>query len=410
MTKILHMWLADAPNRGGGGAGSMYRLHSNLKKKGIDSSILCEFNATDDPNVFTKPTLNRFESMIGKITSRVGLNDIHRISSFNIKKHEAFIEADLLHLHGIHSGFISYLALPALSRNKPTVFTLRDLWALTGHCAFSYDCERWKTGCGNCPYPQNYPPIKRDVTKLEWKLKNWAYSRSKITIVTLSKWLADQAKQSMLNHFEIVQIPNGIDTTIYQPLDQRKVRDVLGIPQKRYVLMFTAIGLSSHHKGGDLLLEALKKLPQSLKKETTLLLVGNNGGQLARAAEIEAVNLGYLSSEILKTIAFSAADLFVFPSRAESFGQVILESMACGTPVVSQKIGPIPELVRSGVTGYLAEAENSNDFCHGIVQLLEDTVAREKMGRNCRKIAVEEYPVRLEVQRYIDLYSKILNS
>lgn len=409
MSKILHTWLGDAPNRGGGGAGSMYRLHSNLRKSGIDSSILCELKTTDDPNVFTKPTVNRIESLLCKITSRIGLNDIHRISSFNVKNHKAFIDSDLIHFQGIHSGFLSYLALPTLTEAKPAVFTLRDLWALTGHCAFSYDCEKWKTGCGNCPYPENHPAIKRDATGLEWKLKKWSYRRSKLTIVTLSKWLAEQAKQSMLNHFEIIQIPNGVDTNTYQPIDQKNCREMLGIPQGKNVLMFSAVGLSSHNKGGDLLQTALNKLPKLLKKETTLLLVGNGGEQLAKAVDIDSITLGYLANERLKAVAFSAADLFVFPSRAESFGQVILESMACGTPVVSQSIGPIPELVKPGITGYLAEPENEEDFCRGIVQLLDDVQARKKMSQNCRDIAVSEYPVELETQRYIDLYDKILN-
>jgi glycosyltransferase involved in cell wall biosynthesis len=408
MLKILHLWLGDAPKMGGGGAGSMYRLHSNLRKNNIDSRILCDMKTTSDPYVFTRPSITRLELTIRMFTSRLGLNDIHRISSFGLKNHDIFEDADLVHFHGIHSGFISYLALPALTRNKPSIFTMRDFWALTGHCAFTLDCERWKTGCGHCPYPENYPPIKRDATRLEWKLKQRAFNRSKLTIISLSRWLLDQAQQGLLKNMKKVHISNGVDTETYKPLDKNICRDMLGIPRKRHVLLFSAVNLKSKKKGGNLLLQALHGLPPLLKKQTTLILLGNGGEQLSYEAEIQVVNLGYINNASLMTMAFSASDLFVFPSRAESFGQVILESMACGTPVVAQDIGPIPELVRHGKTGYLAFPENAEDITKGILQLLEDKSLKERMGKNCRAVAEAEYPIELEVSRHIDLYRRLL--
>ncbi len=117
-----------------------------------------------------------------------------------------------------------------------------------------------------------------------------------------------------------------------------------------------------------------------------------------------SLELGYVSSDRLKSIAYSAADLFLFPTRADNLPLVLQESMACGTPMVSFNIGGVPDLVRPGKTGYLAAPEDAKDFCQGIVLLLTDTALREQLGQNCRAVALAEYPLELQAQRYIEIY------
>ena len=406
--KVLQLWRSDSGEFGGGGAVAMYRLHSGLRQAGIDSKILCQFKTTNSPEVLQyHSNLEQLEKILKQVTSRLGLNNIHRLSSFKIKQHPAYLDADILHFHGIHGGFISYLALPALTESKPTVFTLCDMWAMTGHCAFSYDCDRWKIGCGKCPYPDSNPSIKRDATRLEWKLKDWVYSHSNLTIVSKSTWLTELARQSLLSRYPIYQIPNGIDTAIYQPLDREQCRSELGIPLDKKVLMFAALKLDNFQKGGDLLLKALQSLPASLKTETVLLTFGKGGEALAETVGMQTINLGYVSDDRRKAICYSAADLFLFPTRAESFGNVALESIACGTAVVSFKVGGVTEHVRHGITGYLAEPGNAQDFCNGILQLLEDRNLRAQMSQQCRAIAIQEYSLELCTQRHIDLYKTL---
>ena len=389
----------------------MYRLHCGLREAGIDSKILCQRKSTESPHVQVlqrSPGVEILEKSLKQITSRFGLNDIHRFSSFKLKEHEACVDADIIHLHGVHGGFINYLALPALTESKPTVFTLCDMWAFTGHCAFSYDCDRWRIGCGKCPYPDIDPPIKRDATSLEWKLKDWVYNRSDLTIVSKSKWLTKLAQQSMLSRYPIYQIPNGIDTEIYHPFDLEQSRLELGIPLGKNVLMFAALELNHYRKGGDLLLEALQSLPQSLKAETVLLLLGKAGETIAESTGMQVLNLGYISDDHRKALCYSTADLFLFPTRAETFGNVALESIACGTPVVSFKVGGVPDPVRPGITGYLAEPENAKDFCEGIIQLLEDKSLRNYMSQQCREIALQEYSLDLCATEHIKLYRQLL--
>jgi glycosyltransferase involved in cell wall biosynthesis len=407
--RVLQVHTSDYVG-GGGGAIAMYRLHLGLRKAGVDSKILCGTKSIDSPHTFQiphSPRLRELGSKIRKVTSRLGLNDIHYLNSFGVKQHQAYLNADIVNFHGTH-GFFSYLAIPSLTEDKPGVFTLHDVWPFTGHCAVSYDCERWKIGCGRCPYPEAHPAIRRDNTRLEWKLKDWVYSRSNLAIVTLCNQVTKQAKQSMLNRFAIHQIPNGVDTEVYEPLDPEQCRSLLGIPPDKKVLMVAALRLDQSHKGGNLLLKSLQGLPESLKAETVLLLLGGRGEAIARSVDLQTINLGYVSHDRLKAICYSAASLFIHPTRADNLPLVLQESMACGTPTVAFGVGGVPDLVRPGITGYLAEPEDAQDLCNGIVQLLEDEPLRDYLGQQGRAVVLEEYSLNLQVQRYVQLYNQVL--
>lgn len=405
---ILHVNNSDIS---GGAAIAGYRLHQGLLSQGVNSRILVGSSVmTGSDRITAIPTEHSLmEKLLFHFTWSLGLNNVNCISTFNIPKHTFYIEADVLNFHNLHLFYFNYLAIPLLTKSKPAIFTLHDMWSFTGHCAYSYDCERWKTGCGKCPYLNTYPDVKIDNTRLEWKLKDWIYSHSHLNVVTPSTWLAEQAKQSILNRFPIHHIPYGIDTDVYQPLDPEQSREQLGIPIGKKVLMFGAVSLDDNRKGGDLLLLALSSLPASLKAETMLLTIGNSGKAIAKEAGIATLNLGYVSSAQLKCTAYSAADVFIVPTRADNLPLVLQESMACGTPMVSFKVGGVSDLVRPGITGYLAKPEDTKDFCKGIVQLLEDQNLRAYMGQQCRTIALEEYSIELQAKRYIELYCQVLH-
>ena len=403
--KVLHINQSDIS---GGAAIAGYRLHQGLLEQGIDSKMLVGTMKTDSDRIASFPRKSRFENQLNRFTKYSGLNYINLFSSFNIPKHNFYQDADILNFHNLHTGYFNYLAISALTKTKPAIFTLHDMWSFTGHCAYSYDCDRWKIGCGKCPYPETYPAIYRDSTSLEWKLKNWVYSKSNLTIITLSNWLTEQSKTSMLNRFPIYHIPNGIDTNSYQPLDRLLCKAVLAIPRNKRVLLFGADSLKDQRKGGDLLLKTLQQLPRFLKSETVLLTFGNGGETITSELGMQTINLGYINSDRLKSIAYSAADLFIFPTRADNLPLVLQESMACGTPMVSFDIGGVPDLVRHMVTGYLAKSEDAKGFCKGIVMLLEDDQLRQTMSVNCRAIALAEYSLKLQAKRYTELYKKIL--
>lgn len=138
-----------------------------------------------------------------------------------------------------------------------------------------------------------------------------------------------------------------------------------------------------------------------------LLLVGDAGEDLSRLVDIPALNLGGIHDEIQLAKAYSAADLFLFPTRADTFGLVAQEAIACGTPVVAFRVGGVSDLVRPDITGYLAEPGNADDFRRGIMHLLGDDARRNQMGNHSRAIALEEYSLERYRQEYLSLYRKL---
>ena len=153
--------------------------------------------------------------------------------------------------------------------------------------------------------------IRRDATWWEWRLKDWAYRRSNLTFITPSTWMYDLARRSMLNRFPIHHIPHGVDTDVYPPLDREMSRTALGIPPGKKVLLYLARRMNpshkaSHIKGADVLAQALQELPSSLRNETVLLLVGEGANAFASELDITTIPLGFLSSDRLKAIVYSA--------------------------------------------------------------------------------------------------------
>jgi glycosyltransferase involved in cell wall biosynthesis len=408
--KVLQIHCTDSP--GGGGPIAMLRLQDGVRKAGVHSTILCA-NRTDASSVVI-PWV-RGESRLQALTSRMGFNDLHGVGSFKILNLTPYAQADLLHIHCLHGGFFNPLALPLLTRTKPAIYTLHDMWPFTGHCVYSFDCERWKSGCGRCPYPDMPNAIRRDATRWEWKFKQWSYRRSNLTVVAPSKWIFDSARQSMFKDCRIEHIPYGVDTDVYRPLDQERSRADLGIPAGKNVLLYMVRRMDpsdkiAYIKGADLLVRALQDLPLSVRKETVLLLVGEGSDALAREVDMAVISLGFVSSDPRKAMAYSAADLFVFPTRADNLPLVLLESMACGTPMVSFQVGGVPDLVRPGVTGFLAEPEDPKGLSAGIVQLLEDGHLRARLRSHCRDTAVKEYSMTRYIDRHLSLYRDALDS
>lgn len=396
---------------GDGGSHAVMRLHAGLRRAGVDSTVLCVNKAIDSVELIRlekSRITKKLDSILDRACRKVGLNKALDVTSFRIPRLRAVQEADILTIHGPTYGFCSYLAMPWLTAHKAAVFPLHDMWSFTGHCYHSMGCEKWKIGCGTCPHPEVFPPISVDNTRLEWSLKKWAYDRSQLTVVAPSTWMAQQAKESMLGRFPVLHIPHGVDTEAYQPLDREACRRTLGIPMGKKVMMFLAADLNNKLKGGDLLIDALERLPASLRKEAVLLLLGNGGDKIAKAVDMPSIVLGYVGSDRLKAACYSAADVFVHPSRAEVFGYAVLESMACGTPVVGFRVGGVPDLVRPHVSGVLAEPFDIVQFVGGILEVIEDANHREGMRQRSRQIVKEEYTLDLQIQRYVDLYRQLM--
>jgi len=403
--KILHINKSDII---GGAAIAGYRLHQGLLAHDVDSYMLVDKRKLNDIRVEKIKGHRCLDGVMLLIGQQIGLNYLLLLRGLDLYKHSLYKIADVINLHNLHNGYFNYITLPRIASSKPVVYTLHDMWSFTGHCAYSYDCEKWITGCGSCPYPDTYPRIRLDNTRIEWKLKRRVYSKCNLNIVTPSRWLARLASKSMLKDFPIHHIPNGLNIDVFQPYEKKLSRDRLGIKASSNVLMFAAENLTDPRKGSELLHEAITGFPDDLKRNTIILTFGKSGGQLPKIG-MQTIELGYIEDDAKKVLAFSAADIFVFPSLADNLPLVLQESMACGTPMVAFDVGGIPELVRPGITGYLAKKISVSDFRNMIISLLIDKTKRNYMTTMCRKIAVDEYSIEKQVNSYLRLYNKLIN-
>ncbi|MCK9532428.1 MAG: glycosyltransferase [Gammaproteobacteria bacterium] len=405
--KVVHLWKSDAARGGGGGAVAMARLHMGLRAAGVDSRILCELPAGELPGVHKLPGPRKWERRLQAVTRALGLNDVHRISSFRMHRHPEIRSADVVTVHGTHHGFFNYLALPRLGNARPTVFVLHDMWAMTGHCGFAYTCERWRSGCGACPALDTAPAVSRDNTHLEWRLKRWVWRQAPFTVVSPSSGLASLARQGTLAHLPVHHISHGIDTELYRPLDTTACRRLLNIAPDRKVIMFSSVNVADKRKGGDLLVDALKRLPDDLRRRCLLLTMGQGGTGFARNTGMECMDFGYVNNERMKVLLYSAADVFVLPSLGEAFGLVLLESMACGTPVVAFDVDGVTDLVRDGHTGYRVPVGDTAGLAERLTVLLEEDAQREALGRQCKHIVDRDFRLERQVQSYLDLYRQL---
>ena len=156
---------------------------------------------------------------------------------------------DVLHCHNLHGGFFDLRSLPQLSRSVPVVLTLHDAWLLSGHCCHSFECQRWKSGCGDCPDLTIYPAIRHDATARNWRVKRDIFRKSRYYVITPCQWLMDMVQSSMLALGAVgcQVIPNGVDLTVFSPGDKELARRGLSVPLDATILTFLAVGCRSNH-------------------------------------------------------------------------------------------------------------------------------------------------------------------
>ncbi len=313
--------------------------------------------------------------------------------------------AELIHFHNLHGNFFSFRVLPELSQIAPLVWTLHDTWALTGHCSYNYDCERWKSGCGECPRLDEYPEIKIDTSAYLWRLKHKMYQNSHPAVVAPSQWIAKMAIESPLfMGCEIHHIPYGLNLDEFSPGNQAHARDELGIPRSAKVVMITALP-NAKRKGAEYFKEALgylKTMPRPW-----LLIVGSHGLFRQFADSFRMTEIGYVESSRVMNKCYVAADVFVLPSLADNLPVSLIEAMASGTPSVAFSVGGIPDLIRHLETGYLATSYDGHDLAAGIELLLSRDELRVQLGQKAREVAEQEYGLHGQVNHYVQLYEQV---
>jgi glycosyltransferase involved in cell wall biosynthesis len=405
---VLHLNQSDI---GGGAAIAAYRLHQGLRRTGVDSRLLVPGAKLKEETTTVLAPMSLAERALFKLTFKLAPNNTNLLRSWKILKMPAYQKADIIHLHNLHTGlYFNYLTIPRITREKPVVFTLHDMWGFTGHCAYSYECERWRQGCGRCPHPETYPAVQWDNTAIEHYLKKRAYAKSRLVVVTPSRWLSQLAQKSILGRFPIHTIPYGIDTDVYRPVDKADARRQLGLPPEKVIIMFGCADLNDSRKGMDFLLRVLENLPVGIKDEIVLYAMGREFSSWPKIPGIRTMHAGYVESDEAKVKCYSAADIFVSTARADNLPLVLQESLACGTPLLSTDVGGVSDLVRDDITGFTVPVGDVNKMIGSLVELVQNIGLRQKMAMQCRRIAVEEYGLVAMARKYECLYESLLRS
>lgn len=266
-------------------------------------------------------------------------------------------QPDVLHLHNLHGGYFDLRALPALTRRTPTVLSLHDAWLLSGHCAHSMDCGRWETGCGACPALWIHPAVPRDATAFNWARKRDVFARSALHVAVPCAWLEDRVRRSMLMPAvrELRVLPYGVDLDVFTPADRRAARGALGLDPDRPVILVFANALRARTwKDSAAFRGALERLRGPAAAAQWVAL-----GEAGTDERVGPVTLRHVAPEPDdRKFArwYQAADAYVHPALADTFPLMVLEALACGTPVIGTAVGGVAEQVRSApfIAGALA--------------------------------------------------------
>jgi glycosyltransferase involved in cell wall biosynthesis len=346
----------------------------------------------------------RWHGLMTRLFDRHGFGSIKATKKLVVEIKR--IKPDVIHLHNLHGYYINIeILFNYLKMSKiPVVWTLHDCWAFTGHCTyFDYvNCFRWETGCFSCPNKRAYPASWLwDNSKLNYKQKkNLFNSVPVISIVTPSRWLADYVSKSFLGAFPISLICNGVDLRIFYPRTTGNIKERLGIGN-RFMLLGVA-NVWDKRKG----LNDFIQLNKLIGKDLVIVLVGLNKKQLKGLPE---GIIGIARTENIDELAdlYSAADIFLNPTWAETFGITNAESLACGTPVITYRTGGSPEAINEQ-TGIVVPRGDINSLYSAILEIRKN--GKFHYSSSCVLRAMGFYNMDINYHGYIDLYKSLLQN
>jgi glycosyltransferase involved in cell wall biosynthesis len=445
----------------GGAEKVAWNLFQAYRARGLESWLAVGTKRGDDPNVISIPSSNHLGSWsrpwltlekrlqsfegIGYAICRTLLRSIANpaeelrprlgAEDFNHPGTHRLLELvpnrpDVIHCHNLHGGYFDLRAIPALARRVPVLLTLHDAWLLSGHCSHSFACERWKFGCGRCPDLTIYPRIPRDATSYNWRRKRGIFAKSQLYVATPCRWLMQKVEQSILA--PAIQrakvIPYGIELNVFRPAPKHKARALLGLPQDTAVLLFTAnYARQNIFKDYQTMRTALARLAAHSTRRRLLLLAVGQDSPTERIGEAEVRFVPFQSDPEMVARYYQAADVYLHAAKADTFPNTVLESLACGTPVVATAIGGIPEQVKAlqftgcelgpagmnmygpdEATGMLAALGDAETIAMGVERLLDDKNLRQRLGQNAAKDARKRFDLERQVNNYLDWYKELL--
>ncbi len=407
----------------GGASIAALRLHKGLRSLNQDSAMIVRFKNTNDPDVYTVLVKNKRMSLEDEIFKSMEYLAIDKnrtdlsntmlslpYPGYDLSKASVIRVADIINLHWV-AHFQSVESISSLlNLGKPVVWTLHDQNAFTGGCHYAAGCLKYRKDCRDCPQlKDNLYQIPFQI--LNNKVKHW---RGNLTIVTPSRWLAKCARESKLfRGLRVETIPNSVETDELKPKDKKAAKKELRLNSEQVSLLFGALTGNEKRKGFHHMAQALRYCLQNpgfkdlAKNGGIKILTFGPPQEDLKELDIKIQAFGTISGNDKLATIYSAADLFVLPSLEDNLPNTMLESMACGTPLVSFKVGGMPDLIQNGVTGCMAPCFDSEKFGQLILDLVFNADKREQMGRNCRQTIEKNFKLKDQAAKYLELFNDL---
>ncbi|MDT3402953.1 glycosyltransferase [Mucilaginibacter terrae] len=421
MLKVVHINTYD----GNGGAGrACLRLNRALLAEGIHSKVVVHYKFGKNPSIltfnanaiqkaYTAATII-FERILAKRVLNPGKRTPFSFTWFgrSVIHHPDVKTADVIHLHWINHSFLNPSHLAELAKlNKPIVWTFHDSNAFTGGCHVRYTCDHFLRECGHCPLLKNSGA--NDISHKIWVQKNNAYKQLNINVVAPSSWMLDSVLKSSLMHDKpAVQIPNTLETDIFRPIDKAEAKRKLGLPEDKFIFLTGFMpSRKDLHKGASYLLESLELLKTRLgaqAENVELVVFGNRDAKNVPEFPFKTNFLGTINDDEKLATCYAAADAFLIPSLEDNLPYTVMESLACGTPVVAFTTGGIPNMVEHGYNGYLAEYRSSESFADGMDWAVNHP-NRSILQKQARQAVMEKFSEKVIAQKHLQLYNRLLD-
>lgn len=403
--KIIHL---NFSTQLGGAAIAARRLNEALKRSGADSKMLClGGKESKDEKVVNICSLARFIKfktymyLQKHILKKYKCNTAFSLQflGLDLSEHPDVASADIVFLHWVNYSMLSISAIEnILKSGKPVYWFMHDMFPFTGGCHHSFGCEGYKRGCDDCIAFDSYRGTGLAGIQLRKKIDSWS-KYNNFHAISPSRWLAGCAKESLLlSNRKVMVCPNVIDTDLFRPARKDLPRKRFGISGKRTVILVGAQDFKNKYKGWDYLVRSLNILnPEKYE----CLVFGESCATEKQKTGIDMHFTGYLDNTEDIIAAYNAADIFVTPSLAENFPNVLVEAMACGIPCVGFDVGGIPDIIHNKTNGYLAEYKDCEDLARGIELT---TLNKEEYGKAAREFVCSN----LSYCKVKDIYREIL--
>ncbi|MBL4701360.1 MAG: glycosyltransferase [Phycisphaeraceae bacterium] len=406
--KIL--MVVDWYNKGGAGIAAK-RLADSLANMEHDIFWAVAYTEQFEANIYkysdTSFLFNLSNQATQKLSPLLADQQLAKQNSHNLLSIIKQIKPDVINFHNIHAGRLPGDMPTKLSINHCVVWTLHDMWALTGTCAYSYECDAYQTTChSQCPHAAASPAMPGELVPKAHRLKlDAAKNAQHLALAAPSRWLAGLAKKSMYKKFAIHAIANSIDLNFYIPLDKRACKQSLGLNPDETILLTTNTDPSNVRKGTKYFIDMPNQY--DLPKLTWISL-GKSASPIHLPSHISHHQLDAIRDNRLMRIIYNAADLLVVPTLADNLPNVFLEASACGTPSLAFDVGGVSEAVVNDITGWTVLTQNTQAMFEQLSFFLKMSDQEQKsLTLSCRQFAETHFLQSQQAKSYLDVFMKL---